>query len=80
LYVFVVKAASIVVVDYRLRCASIDVVLVLPSYQKCLVWSENNLSGKLGEPQYLNDVSNVDFLVKFRPGINKLLVFKFFSD
>jgi hypothetical protein len=58
-----VEAASIEVVDYRFRCAAIDVVLVLPSYKKCLVGLENNLSSELGQSQDLNDVSNVDFLV-----------------
>ena len=69
-----VEAGSIVVVDYRLWFASIDVVLVLPAYKKCLVRQKNILTCKLRESQYLNNVSYVDFLVETLPGVGKLLV------
>ena len=69
-----VEVASIVVVDYLLWLAAINVVLVLPAYKKSLVRQKNILTCKLGESQYLNNVSYVDFLVETLPGVSKLLV------
>lgn len=71
-----IKAASIKVVNYFVWFVAVDVVLVLPTYKKSLVWEKNILARELSESQYLYNVSDVNFGVKKFPCIHKLLRFK----
>ena len=69
-----VEAASVVVLDNSLWFSAVNAVLILPANKKCLVRLNDVLTCELSEPQRLNNVSNVEFLVELLPCIDKLLV------